>query len=76
MKGAPERILDCCSTILVNGQELPMNDEMKEAFNAAYMDLGGRGERVLGELFFIILKRLFKNFKNPPNLFFTNFKIK
>jgi len=48
MKGAPERILDCCSTIMVNGQELPMNDEMKEAFNAAYMDLGGRGERVLG----------------------------
>jgi sodium/potassium-transporting ATPase subunit alpha len=48
MKGAPERILDCCSTILVNGNEMPMDDEWKEAFNAAYLDLGGRGERVLG----------------------------
>ena len=60
IKGAPERILDCCSTILVNGQELPINDKVKTAFNAAYLDLGGRGERVLGELFFIILERLLK----------------
>ena len=48
MKGAPERILDRCSTILIDGKELPLDDEWKEAFNCAYMELGGLGERVLG----------------------------
>jgi len=48
MKGAPERILDRCTTIVVNGVDQPLNDQWKEKFNEAYMDLGGRGERVLG----------------------------
>merc|ERR1712088_1269522 len=48
MKGAPERILERCSTILVNGKELPMDDEWKARFESAYMELGGLGERVLG----------------------------
>ena len=48
MKGAPERILDRCSTIFMRGKELPMDDQWKDAFNRSYLDLGGRGERVLG----------------------------
>uniref|UniRef100_A0A4W3HSB7 Sodium/potassium-transporting ATPase subunit alpha n=1 Tax=Callorhinchus milii TaxID=7868 RepID=A0A4W3HSB7_CALMI len=48
MKGAPERILDRCSTILMNGKEQKLDEEMKEAFQNAYMELGGLGERVLG----------------------------
>ncbi|QQP54478.1 Sodium/potassium-transporting ATPase subunit alpha, partial [Caligus rogercresseyi] len=48
MKGAPERILDRCSTIFIDGQELPLNDEWKDRFNNAYLELGGLGERVLG----------------------------
>ncbi|XP_049325217.1 sodium/potassium-transporting ATPase subunit alpha-1 isoform X3 [Astyanax mexicanus] len=48
MKGAPERILDRCSTILLQGKEEPLDDEMKDAFQNAYMKLGGLGERVLG----------------------------
>lgn len=48
MKGAPERILDVCSTIYIDGEERVLDEEMKEAFNTAYMDLGGLGERVLG----------------------------
>ncbi|XP_041843554.1 sodium/potassium-transporting ATPase subunit alpha-3b isoform X1 [Melanotaenia boesemani] len=48
MKGAPERILDRCTTIMLQGKEQPMDEEMKEAFNNAYMELGGLGERVLG----------------------------
>ena len=35
MKGAPERILDRCSTILVNGADVPLTDEWKENFNNA-----------------------------------------
>lgn len=49
MKGAPERILDRCSTIILQGKEQPMDEEMKEAFQNAYLELGGLGERVLGE---------------------------
>ncbi|KAJ8316053.1 hypothetical protein KUTeg_006232 [Tegillarca granosa] len=48
MKGAPERILDRCSSILMNGKELPMDDTFRDAFNTAYLELGGLGERVLG----------------------------
>ncbi|XP_062302269.1 sodium/potassium-transporting ATPase subunit alpha-1-like [Osmerus eperlanus] len=48
MKGAPERILDRCSTILIQGKEQPLDDEMKDAFQNAYIALGGLGERVLG----------------------------
>lgn len=49
MKGAPERILDRCSTILIHGKEQPLDEEMKDAFQNAYLELGGLGERVLGK---------------------------
>ena len=48
MKGAPERILDRCSTILVNGNGVELDQEWKNKFEAAYLELGGLGERVLG----------------------------
>jgi len=48
MKGAPERILDRCSTILLHGVEHEMTDEWRNAFNQSYLELGGLGERVLG----------------------------
>ncbi|XP_015419023.1 PREDICTED: sodium/potassium-transporting ATPase subunit alpha-1 [Myotis davidii] len=48
MKGAPERILDRCSSILLQGKEQPLDEEMKDAFQNAYLELGGLGERVLG----------------------------
>lgn len=52
MKGAPERILEKCSTIFIGGKEKILDEEMKEAFNNAYLELGGLGERVLGEFAF------------------------
>ncbi|KAF0046690.1 hypothetical protein F2P81_000323 [Scophthalmus maximus] len=48
MKGAPERILDRCSTIMIHGQEQTLDENWSEAFQSAYMELGGLGERVLG----------------------------
>ncbi len=48
MKGAPERVLKQCSKILIDGKEQELNDEWREAFNNAYLELGGLGERVLG----------------------------
>lgn len=49
MKGAPERVLERCSSILIKGQELPLDEQWREAFQTAYLSLGGLGERVLGE---------------------------
>merc|ERR1711988_219721 len=47
MKGAPERILDRCSTIMINGKEQVLDDACREKFTTAYEGLGGLGERVL-----------------------------
>uniref|UniRef100_A0A8C3KB67 Na(+)/K(+)-exchanging ATPase n=1 Tax=Calidris pygmaea TaxID=425635 RepID=A0A8C3KB67_9CHAR len=49
LKGAPERVLERCSTVLLKGQELALDAQWREAFEGAYAELGGRGERVLGE---------------------------
>ncbi|KAI1280840.1 Sodium/potassium-transporting ATPase subunit alpha [Halotydeus destructor] len=53
MKGAPERIVDRCSSIIVEGKEVTMDEKLKKGFNDAYMEMGGLGERVIGfcELF-------------------------
>lgn len=48
MKGAPERILERCSIIFINGKDKILDEEMKDAFNNAYLELGGLGERVIG----------------------------
>ncbi|TPP66702.1 Sodium/potassium-transporting ATPase subunit alpha [Fasciola gigantica] len=48
MKGAPERVMERCSTILVNGQEVPLDEEQRKIFEEAYSTLGQMGERVLG----------------------------
>ncbi len=48
MKGAPERIFERCSTILIDGKEQPITEEWSKYFNNAYMNLGSLGERVLG----------------------------
>jgi sodium/potassium-transporting ATPase subunit alpha len=48
MKGAPERILEHCSQILINGEDLELTEEWRNAFGKSYDSLGGMGERVLG----------------------------
>ena len=48
MKGAPERVLQRCKTIMINGEEKELTEEWKDSFNNAYLELGGLGERVLG----------------------------
>lgn len=49
MKGAPERVMECCTSILYKGKEEPLDDNYCEEFNIAYLELGGLGERVLGK---------------------------
>ncbi|XP_055338913.1 sodium/potassium-transporting ATPase subunit alpha-B-like isoform X2 [Paramacrobiotus metropolitanus] len=48
MKGAPERIFDLCSSILIGGHEEAATAEWKRRFEDAYRELGGLGERVIG----------------------------
>ena len=72
MKGAPERILERCSTIMLNGVEQTLNSERKESFEYAYVSLGGLGERVLGFCHLYLPADKFPvNFKfdteEPPN---------
>lgn len=47
-KGAPERIVDRCSTWLTHGQEKPFDEQARAQFMTAYNTLGAKGERVLG----------------------------
>jgi sodium/potassium-transporting ATPase subunit alpha len=43
MKGAPERILERCSSIYVDGSDLELTDFWKNQFNDSYMELGSLG---------------------------------
>lgn len=48
MKGAPERIIERCSTILINGVDQILTADLITAYQQAYDNLGRIGERVLG----------------------------
>lgn len=78
MKGAPERILEVSSSIFMNGKDLPLDEELKIAFNSAYLELGGLGERVLGFCDFMLPAEQFpKGFKfdaDSPNFPLTGFR--
>ena len=47
MKGAPERILNRCSKILIQGEEVEFTKELREEVNEANSSFGKLGERVL-----------------------------
>lgn len=49
MKGAPERVFDRCTTVLMEGKEEKKNDLHLAAFEEACVLLGSLGERVLGK---------------------------
>ncbi|XP_055853598.1 sodium/potassium-transporting ATPase subunit alpha-like [Episyrphus balteatus] len=65
MKGAPEKILERCSTIFVNGEDRILDGDMVTAFYNAYDELGTLGERVLGFCDFLLPSAEF-----PPNFHF------
>ena len=48
MKGAPERILDRCAFMLLDGEPHLLTVALRNAYQKAYDDLGSLGERVLG----------------------------
>lgn len=48
MKGAPERILELCSTVSCGGSNQPMSQGQRNKIEDLLLELGGKGERVLG----------------------------
>ncbi|ORY46883.1 P-type cation-transporting ATPase [Rhizoclosmatium globosum] len=47
MKGAPERILRICTTILKDGKAIPMEQSHQDEFTNKYEYMAGKGHRVL-----------------------------
>ncbi|KAJ3333453.1 hypothetical protein HDU76_007874 [Blyttiomyces sp. JEL0837] len=47
LKGAPERVLRLCSTILFKGEVVPLTQEHKNNFTTSYETMAGKGHRVL-----------------------------
>ncbi|KAF9143347.1 hypothetical protein BGX30_000669 [Mortierella sp. GBA39] len=47
MKGAPERILRLCSTILINGSATPLTAEHAKSYDEMYALMASKGHRVL-----------------------------
>ncbi|KAI9346108.1 hypothetical protein BDR26DRAFT_855871 [Obelidium mucronatum] len=47
VKGAPERVLASCSTILLNGKAEPLSESHKTQFKQSYEKMAQRGERVI-----------------------------
>ncbi|KAG0205242.1 hypothetical protein BGX28_003103 [Mortierella sp. GBA30] len=47
IKGAPERILRLCSTILINGEAIPLTAEHTKAYDDMYALMASKGHRVL-----------------------------
>ncbi|KAJ3008156.1 UNVERIFIED_CONTAM: hypothetical protein HDU68_003211, partial [Siphonaria sp. JEL0065] len=47
VKGAPERILASCTTILIHGKSEPITESHKNQFKESYKKMAERGERVI-----------------------------
>uniref|UniRef100_A0A6G1SMS1 Na(+)/K(+)-exchanging ATPase n=1 Tax=Aceria tosichella TaxID=561515 RepID=A0A6G1SMS1_9ACAR len=48
MKGAPERVLERCDSIMCSNEIRPLDANLRESFMRAYESMGGLGERVMG----------------------------
>ena len=59
MKGAPERILNRCSKILIDGEEVDFTPQLRKEIDQANSTFGGLGERVLA---FAKYKLPYKNY--------------
>ncbi|KAI9599991.1 hypothetical protein KEM48_000108 [Puccinia striiformis f. sp. tritici PST-130] len=45
LKGAPERVLERCSHVLINGEAIPVTDKFKADYGEAYQYMASRGHR-------------------------------
>ncbi|EFP77177.2 hypothetical protein PGT21_010835 [Puccinia graminis f. sp. tritici] len=47
LKGAPERVLERCSHVLINGESVPVTEQFKKDYGEAYQYMASRGHRVI-----------------------------
>lgn len=47
LKGAPERVLRICTTILTENGPIPLGEEHRQSFNETYEQMASKGHRVL-----------------------------
>ncbi|OMJ25383.1 Sodium/potassium-transporting ATPase subunit alpha-2 [Smittium culicis] len=71
IKGAPERILALCSSIIYQNYKVPLSDDLKQEYNKKYEFMASKGHRVLAfaelELNGQDFPEGFKFEKNPVN---------
>lgn len=48
LKGAPERMLERCTTVIRGGREEDLTNEVRAALNAEILEAASRGQRILG----------------------------
>ncbi|TPX36471.1 hypothetical protein SeMB42_g07063 [Synchytrium endobioticum] len=65
-KGAPEKVLSICSTILIDNQNAPLNEDHKRLFYLAYEGMAKRGHRVIA-----FAQMLLSGAKYPENYRFA-----
>ncbi len=53
-KGAPEKILDMCASVLIGEKEHVLDYFMKDEIKATFLKLASLGERVLGQVFIML----------------------
>ncbi|KAI9326359.1 E1-E2 ATPase-domain-containing protein [Zopfochytrium polystomum] len=64
VKGAPERVLASCGTILIQGKPVPLADVHREQYREAHNRMAARGERVLAFAMLLLPGRKFpENFR-------------
>lgn len=79
LKGAPERVLERCSTIAYGSETRELTEETRNAYTQSCYDLANNGERVLG---FADLELPSKSFpkgfafkSDPPNFPLENLRL-
>jgi len=66
MKGAPDRVIPRCSTILVDGQIIPKNKAVDDEITSANNCFAGNGERVLAFARRFLDPKIFDKKSNYP----------
>lgn len=79
MKGAPERVLERCSTVAFDNETRMLDDEIKEAYTESCYVLANNGERVLGfadlDLPVSVFPPGFAFEEDPPNFPLDNLRL-
>lgn len=79
LKGAPERVLERCTTIAFGTETLELTEDIKQAYTDSCYELAVNGERVLGladlQLPETLFPEGFEFHTDPPNFPLENLRL-